>query len=209
MSPADLDEYLESIGAISGLPTPPMDYASHQAAVSSNLSIFDMYEGNLDFIARSLSNNTAHASPGRVASVSKVAGYLRAAALPIETAALAFNILSALQAPGPNLWRRDFTTSRDQADTIYFKRIQCPELIILSSLQISSSFMNDQPLKLSSWVEKVAQNSFTKDDLTTMDAHIFDRIEWQLYRLAQPSAIDATLAEFKTDGGLQPAVWQD
>lgn len=131
---------------------------------------------------------------------------MKAAHLPIETVALAYNILADLKSDTPCLKRQDsagpltvdLVEDVDDGKT-KAELFQQPELFVLASLQIATSFMNDQPMKLSSWIDTVAGNSFSLAELKQMNAQIFASLEWHLYKLAQPECVDATLAKFRAD----------
>lgn len=157
-------------------------------------------------MSRKLSSLSSRLAGGRTASVPKVMQYVKTAQLPASTIALAYNILNELKAPsshkrhdsaGPELLEE--TTNFQRNDDAPRLTLQ-PELFVLAALQVASSFMIDQPIRMSTWVVEIANNAFTRDELSAMNAHVLSSVEWRLQYLATPFAIDNAMQKLQCSG---------
>lgn len=130
-----------------------------------------------------------------------ISRFLANSRVPIETIALAFNILSQPAVAAMHCWHGNpdvFSSSHMQSKML---QIHGPEsdascqraLVILSALSVAVSFTEDNSRNLFHWSRQVAGGIFTTEQISSMNRIVLAKLEWSIYPLAAATAIATAL----------------
>lgn len=122
--------------------------------------------------------------------------------LPVETIAIAYNILSHPSILPLHCWHGDssaFASERLQSKML---TIHGPEsdpscqraLIILAALSVAVSYTEDCPRSLFYWSRQVAERAFSTEQIGSMSRLLLAQLEWQLHPLGVPAAVELGVA---------------
>ncbi|PNS16815.1 D-tyrosyl-tRNA(Tyr) deacylase [Sphaceloma murrayae] len=201
-----LDAYLQELGPVQRLPTPPLAPRERKQSIypvtlaSPNELIYEDQKMLRD-IARKLSIMNSHASGCAAVPIDTVVMYLEGAKLSLGCIALTYNILTNYRVSTPHHKRHD-----SAGPTMHISlggeldRMPRPELVLLAAFKLASSFLDDHPTPVSWWTKTVTHNAYREHELLEMTSDMFASVGWKLPLFATPKAISSALASFSVKG---------
>lgn len=131
-----------------------------------------------------------------------ISQFLTNSRVPMETVALAYNILSQPSITAMHCWHSDPTVLTSMA------HIHGPEsdpscqraLVILSALSVAVSFTEDSSRNLFHWSRQVAEGIFSTEQISSMNRMVLAKLEWQIHPLAAPAAIAVAMQHLAGSG---------
>jgi hypothetical protein len=134
--------------------------------------------------------------------------FLNNSRVPMETVALAYNILSQPTVAAMHCWHSNpvaFASGHMQSKIM---EMHGPEsdascqraLVILSALSVAVSFTEDHPRNLFHWSRQVAGGIFSTEQISTMNRIVLAKLDWSIHSLAAPMAIEAALTTLSSSG---------
>lgn len=207
LSSPDLDAYLDSLPALSCLPSPrlePQDawwISDAPARISRQDSFFDDEPSTCRTSANALCSITQCQDCESVSALpNMVERFLEKSGVSTNTIAIAYNILASARVSLLHCWHGEgafaFTT-----ECMWEKMLDIhgPEadgscqraLIILSALSLAVSFNEDLPRSMSYWSGSVAGNAFSQAQISAMNKIVLAQLDWQIHPLAAPGPVEA------------------
>jgi hypothetical protein len=127
--------------------------------------------------------------------------FLNNSRVPMETVALAYNILSQPTVAALHCWHSNLVAFASGHMQSKIMQMHGPEsdascqraLIILSALSVAVSFTEDHSRNLFHWSRQVAGGIFSTEQISTMNRIVLAKLEWSIHPLAAPMAIEAAL----------------
>lgn len=134
--------------------------------------------------------------------------------LPVETIAIAYNVLTQPSIKSLHCWHGNppaFASERLKSKML---AIHGPEsdpscqraLIILAALSIAVSYTEDCPRSLFYWSRQVAERSFSTEQIGTMSRLLLAQLEWKLHPLGVPVAVETAVAALTGCGARRESV---
>jgi hypothetical protein len=128
--------------------------------------------------------------------------FLNNSRVPMETVALAYNILAQPAVAAMHCWHSNPTAFASGHMQSKIMQMHGPEsdascqraLVILSALSVAVSFTEDHSRNLFHWSRQVAGGIFSTEQISTMNRIVLAKLEWSIHPLAAPVAIEAALA---------------
>jgi len=135
-----------------------------------------------------------------------IARFLENAQLPLETVAIAYNILSSPRVASLHCWHDGMSAPQGEHIRDKMLEIHGPEadascqraLIILSSLSLAASFSEDRPRNTSYWSRQVGELAFSTEQINAMSRILLAQLDWQIHSLAAPIHVDAAISALST-----------
>ncbi|GAB7349012.1 hypothetical protein MBLNU459_g7985t1 [Dothideomycetes sp. NU459] len=204
LSSPDLDAYLDSLPALSGFPTPNM--VKEAWWTDESLDIQPFYsEGAASYAANAnvlctISSCTSCTAVKALPTM--VTQFLINSRLPVETIAIAYNILAHSSIASLHCWHNSSSSFEHEHVQSKMLAIHGSEsdpscqraLIILAALSVAVSYTEDCPRSLFYWSRQVSERSFSTEQISMMSRLLLAQLEWQLHPLGAPAAVDAGVA---------------
>ena len=182
----DLDAFLASQGALSHFPTPPLDNVPYKdtiepAAADSEL---DLAVSQGLVLTDPIANAFAHATTAGSAPTPYIADTLHHilvnADLPLEVIAIAFSMLSFLEADTRSL-------------------VECPpDLLVLAALSLAVSYTDDHAPGPSWYSNHVCKGTHTARRIDQVTLELLATLDWHICRFATLNAYESAMIAFCT-----------
>ncbi|KAI4716786.1 hypothetical protein E4T48_07031 [Aureobasidium sp. EXF-10727] len=210
LSSPDLEAYLDRLSPLSQLPSPTMKEAwwREEALHGRCDSILSDMSPLFTIAADVLCNITACNSCKSVKPLlSMITRFLDNSRVPMETVALAYNILSQPAVAAMHCWHGN-PAAFASGQMSKIMQIHGPEsdascqraLVILSALNVAVSFTEDNPRSLFHWSRQVAEGIFSTEQINAMSRIVLAQLEWSIHPLTAPVAIETALSALSSPG---------
>lgn len=143
-----------------------------------------------------------------------VTQFLENCQLSLEMLAVAYNILAHEQTVSLHCWHGEapaFATESMRSKMLFIHGSEsdasCQRaLVILSALSLAVAFSDDRPRGLLYWSRDVSQGAFSTDQIGAVHRLLLARLDWQVYPLAAPSAIESAIRVLEGYNDMQTMV---
>ena len=131
-----------------------------------------------------------------------IARFLENAQLPLETVAIAYNILSSQRVASLQCWHNGMSPLQAERGRDKMLEVHGPEadascqraLIILSSLSLAASFSEDRPRNTAYWSRQVGELAFSTEQINAMSRILLAQLDWQIHSLAASIHVDSAIS---------------
>lgn len=194
-----LDRHLSDLGPLDNLPTPSTARVTGgfpiQCTEDDNAGL-EIYEDRktLRGVSKKFSQIIQRGNQSHSVALSTVIEYLERTYLPIETIALAYNILEEQKASDNLHKRHDSAGGPLSMAAISSGKKECSaEMKLLVSFQLAACYVDKSAGAWNCWAELASEYAGNSEELWNASADMLERMGWRMCLFASPVSIDSAL----------------